>query len=185
LSLALIDTAGMRETSDIVEQEGVARARGTMGVADLTIVLLDRSKALSTDDRDLIAATSSRPRLVVLNKSDLSSGMEGSSIPPGAITISAKTGAGIDQLIDAIATALTSTASLRDAPAITNVRHSALLERARQSLTRACDALNSGVSEEFPLLDLQEASAALQEITGQRTSDDLLRHIFERFCIGK
>jgi tRNA modification GTPase len=185
LSLALIDTAGMRETSDIVEQEGVARARGTMGVADLTIVLLDRSKALSTDDRDLIAATSSRPRLVVLNKSDLSSGMEGSSIPPGAITISAKTGAGIDQLIDAIATALTSTASLRDAPAITNVRHSALLERARQSLTRACDALNSGISEEFPLLDLQEASAALQEITGQRTSDDLLRHIFERFCIGK
>jgi tRNA modification GTPase len=60
-----------------------------------------------------------------------------------------------------------------------------LLERARESLTRAAAALESRISEEFPLLDLQEATASLQEITGQRTSDDLLRHIFERFCIGK
>ena len=60
-----------------------------------------------------------------------------------------------------------------------------LLERARESLTRAVAALASEVSEEFPLLDLQEAGAALQEITGRKTTDDLLRHIFSRFCIGK
>ena len=75
--------------------------------------------------------------------------------------------------------------SLRDRPQVTNVRHAALLERARGSLTRAAAALESEVSEEFPLLDLQEAGAALQEITGRKTTDDLLRHIFERFCIGK
>jgi tRNA modification GTPase len=71
---------------------------------------------------------------------------------------------------------------------VSNVRHIALLERARASLGRASDALSTstgGVSEEFVLADLQEAAAALQEITGRRTADDLLAHIFARFCIGK
>lgn len=183
LSLALIDTAGVRDTSDVVEQEGVSRARDTIGVADLTIVVLDRSRALAKDDHDLLDATASRPRVVVLNKSDLPVGENLSS--PGALAISAKTGEGLDRLIDAIAAALSANEPHRDSPAITNVRHTVLLERAKESLTRAGIALESKVSEEFPLLDLQEASAALQEITGKRTSDDLLRHIFERFCIGK
>lgn len=183
LSLALIDTAGVRETSDVVEREGVSRARDAIGVADLTIVVLDRSRPLSRDDHDLLDATTSRSRLVVLNKSDLPVGEHFSS--PGALAISAKTGEGLETLIDAIASALSASESLRDTPTITNVRHTILLERAKESLTRAGLALESKVSEEFPLLDLQEASAALQEITGKRTSDDLLRHIFERFCIGK
>lgn len=190
LSLALIDTAGVRETSDVVEQEGVSRARDTIGVADLTIVVLDRSRPLSKDDRDLLDATASRPRVISINKNDLpaansaTSGAENFSAP-GAVSISAKTGAGIDALIDAIASKLSSTDSLRDQPQITNIRHTVLLERAKEALTRASTALESEVSEEFPLLDLQEASAALQEITGKKTSDDLLRHIFQRFCIGK
>jgi tRNA modification GTPase len=185
LSLALIDTAGLRETSDVVEQEGVARARDTIGVADLTIVLLDRSRPLSTDDRDLLRATESRARVVALNKCDLPAAADEGFSQAEAVPISAKTGAGLDRLIDAIATALTSTEVFRDHPQITNVRHTVLLERAQEALMRASAALAAEVSEEFPLLDLQEASAALQEVTGQRTSDDLLRHIFERFCIGK
>ena len=185
LSLALIDTAGVRETSDVVEREGVARARGTIGVADLTIVVLDGARPLSKDDRELLEATASRSRVVVLNKSDLPRVVGENFSSPGALAISAKTGDGLSELIDAIASALSSNDSRRDTPAITNVRHAVLLERARDSLTRAGLALESEVSEEFPLLDLQEASAALQEITGKRTSDDLLRHIFERFCIGK
>ena len=185
LSLALIDTAGLRETSDVVEQEGVARARDTIGVADLTIVLLDRSRPLSADDRDLLRATDSRPRVIALNKCDLPAAAgEGFGLAD-PVAISAKTGDGLDSLIDAIAKALTSAEMLRDHPQITNVRHTVLLERAQEALIRASAALADEVSEEFPLLDLQEASAALQEITGQRTSDDLLRHIFERFCIGK
>jgi tRNA modification GTPase len=186
LSLALIDTAGVRETSDVVEREGVSRARDTIGVADLTIVVLDRSRPLSKDDHDLLEATTTRPRLVALNKSDLPSAFPLERLEPlEPLELSARTGAGLESLIDRIASALSSNESVRDTPAITNVRHTVLLERAKESLTRAGLALESKVSEEFPLLDLQEASAALQEITGKRTSDDLLRRIFERFCIGK
>ena len=186
LSLMLIDTAGVRETSDVVEQEGVSRARSAIEVADLTIVLLDRSRPLTNDDRELLGATASRPRIVVWNKIDLPAFLPLEPIDPiESIAISVATGAGFKRLIEAIALALGAEEPLRDRPQVTNVRHAVLLERARESLIRAAAALESEVSEEFPLLDLQEASAALQEITGKRTSDDLLRHIFERFCIGK
>ena len=192
LSLSLIDTAGVRETADVVEQEGVARAKAAAGIADLTIVLLDRSRPLTNDDRELLGVTASRPRVVAWNKIDLPPSLPLEPLDPvEAVAISATTGAGIDRLIAAIGTGLSTLPSakvdesLRDRPQITNVRHTVLLERARESLMRAAASLQSKVSEEFPLLDLQEASAALQEITGKRTTDDLLRHIFERFCIGK
>jgi tRNA modification GTPase len=186
LSLSLIDTAGVRETVDVVEQEGVARARAALTVADLTIVMLDRSRPLTNDDRELLGVTAARPRVVVWNKIDLPPSLPLEPLDPiEALAISATTGAGIDRLVAAMSTALGTGEALRDRPQITNVRHAALLERAREALTRAAAALESEVSEEFPLLDLQEAGAALQEITGRKTTDDLLRHIFERFCIGK
>ncbi len=181
LSLALIDTAGVRETADVIEQEGVSRTRATLRVADLVLVVLDRSRAITAEDRDLLAETAVQPRVVVLNKSDL----------PGVITeagvaISARTGAGLDELIAAIANELAAEVSgPRDQPAVSNVRHTVLLERARAALLCATEALAAEVSEEFPLLDLQDAGQALQEITGRRTSDDLLHHIFAKFCIGK
>ena len=186
LSLSLIDTAGVRETADVVEQEGVARAKASIGVADLTIVLLDRSRPLTMDDRELIGITSSRPRVVAWNKIDLPPALPLEPLDPiQAVAISATTGKGIDKLIAAMASTLGSVEIPRDQPQVTNIRHVVLLDRARESLERASAALETQVSEEFPLLDLQEAGAALQEITGQRTSDDLLSHIFERFCIGK
>ncbi|MBY0495957.1 MAG: tRNA uridine-5-carboxymethylaminomethyl(34) synthesis GTPase MnmE [Cyanobacteria bacterium] len=186
LSLSLIDTAGLRETTDVVEKEGVARAKAAVAVADVTIVLLDRSRPLSMDDRELLGVTTSKPRVVAWNKIDLPPSLPLEPLDPiEAIAISATTGAGIDRLIAAIGAALGSGESLRDRPQVTNVRHTALLDRAGESLTRAATALASEVSEEFPLLDLQDAGAALQEITGRKTTDDLLRHIFERFCIGK
>jgi len=196
LSLSLIDTAGVRETADVVEREGVARAKAAVGVADLTIVLLDRSRPLGVDDYELLGVTASRPRVVAWNKIDLPPSLPLAPLDPiEAVAISATTGAGLDRLIAAIEKALTTGLStvasanvdepLHDRPQITNLRHAVLLERARESLTRAAAALASEVSEEFPLLDLQEAGAALQEITGRKTTDDLLRHIFERFCIGK
>lgn len=181
LLLALIDTAGVRETADVIEQEGVSRTRATLRVADLVLVVLDRSRAITAEDRDLLAETALQPRVVVLNKSDL----------PGVITeagvaISARSGAGLDELIAAIANELAAEVSgPRDQPAVSNVRHTVLLERARAALLCATEALAAEVSEEFPLLDLQDAGQALQEITGRRTSDDLLHHIFAKFCIGK
>jgi tRNA modification GTPase len=188
LSLSLIDTAGVRETADVVEREGVARAKAAIDVADLTIVLLDRSRPLGFDDRELLGITAARPRVVAWNKIDLPPSLPLEPLDPiEAVAISATTGAGIDRLITAVGAALSKGIgeALRDQPQVTNVRHAALLERAKESLGRAATALASEVSEEFPLLDLQEAGAALQEITGRKTTDDLLRHIFERFCIGK
>jgi tRNA modification GTPase len=181
LSLSLIDTAGVRETSDVVELEGVARSRDTLRVVDLVIVVLDRARPLSADDRDILNATASRPRVIVKNKSDLPAADD----QIDGLDISATSGAGIDRLIDAIANTIAASEPLRDRPQITNTRHTILLERAKAALARAASALEGEVSEEFPLLDLQEAAQALQEITGKKTSDDLLHHIFAKFCIGK
>jgi len=101
--------------------------------------------------------------------------------------VSAATGEGLDELRQRIASALDADL-LRDRPAITNVRHIALVERAHGAMTRArAAALNGGQSmpEEFVLADLLDARGALEEITGRRTSEDVLEHIFTRFCIGK
>lgn len=190
LSLSLVDTAGVRQTSDPVEQEGVSRARDALRVTDLALVVLDRTRPLNADDRELLDATANQRRLVALNKSDLPRAAEQGAqvfVDPrtAVLEISARTGAGLDDLVTAIAGTLGGTEPARDQPLVTNVRHAVLLERAKDSLSRAAVALEGNVPEEFPLADLQDAAQALQEITGQRTSDDLLRHIFERFCIGK
>jgi tRNA modification GTPase len=184
LSLALVDTAGVRETADIVEQEGVSRAHAALSVADLILVVLDRSRPLSHDDRALLEETAAQPRVIVVNKCDLPAAWTGLT-PDPFVAISVLTGAGLDDVIAAIARVLSAEESTRDRPAVTNLRHAMLLQRARAALLQATDALEGSISEEFPLLDLQEAGHALQEITGRRTTDDLLQHIFKNFCIGK
>ena len=188
LSLALVDTAGVRPANDVVEQEGVARTRGALAVAELAVVVLDRSRAVDDNDRTVLEATAARPRVIAVNKIDLppAPGLD----PPAsdAIEISVRTGEGLDRLADAIARALTAGRVPRDAPLVTNLRHVTLLERARAIVLGAIaslDASTGTLPEEFLLADLQEASLRLQEITGRRTSDDLLRHIFQSFCIGK
>lgn len=188
LSLALIDTAGVRETADVVEQEGVSRARSALSVADLILVVLDRSRPLSGDDRALLDETAAQRRVIVVNKCDLPAAWDANGLmtPSDAcVATSVITGSGLDDLIAAIARVLSAEESSRDRPAVTNLRHTMLLQRARAALLQATDALEGSISEEFPLLDLQEAGHALQEITGRRTTDDLLQHIFKNFCIGK
>lgn len=204
IAVSLVDTAGIRDSADIVEQEGIARARQALDVADLTLIVLDRSRALNADDRALLervrcgsldAANDGlregvRPgrSIIVINKIDLSAAWDVSDITFEAVQISAKTGAGVDDLATRMAGSLGAGEERRDAPLVSNVRHSDLLARARTAVGRAIHSLDSssgGVSEEFVLADLQVASMALQEITGHRTTDDLLAHIFARFCIGK
>ncbi len=185
MSIALIDTAGIRDTGDEVEREGVARARSVVDVAALLIVVLDRSRPPTREDDEILAATASRRRVVVLNKSDLPARVERLK---DALEVSTKTGHGLDALAEQIVAALGSGDDTRDQPRVTNIRHIALLEHARDALSRARRALQEAshvVPEEFILADLQDAAQHLQEITGKRTTDDLLRHIFERFCIGK
>jgi tRNA modification GTPase len=149
-------------------------------VSDLTLFIVDRSQSLELDD--FIQHTDNK-RLIVANKADL---------PPAwrrddTVEISAKTGEGLDALRTRIAQALDAE-PLADRPELTNVRHIALVQRAHDALGRArAAALADGgsLSEEFVLADLQDARAALEEIAGRRAPDDLLAHIFARFCVGK
>jgi len=190
LSLALVDTAGLRPTQDAVEEEGVRRAEGSLAVSDLVLAVLDRSRPLQDDDRRMIDATSSRVRLIVVNKIDLPPAWI--DLPDGIggdrVDISVRTEKGLDELKRHIGASLAGGTALKDEPLVTNVRHASLLEAARAALKRGRQALidsRGTVPEEFVLADLQEATDCLQEITGRRTTDDLLRHIFERFCVGK
>jgi tRNA modification GTPase len=190
LRLELVDTAGVRETADEVESEGVARARRSWTTADLVLIVLDMSQPLDDNDFNLLHETAETPRLVVANKSDLQAAWRGADILAPPVIVSSKTGDGLDTLRREIRAALegANPATARDTAAVTNVRHAALLERARVALRRAGDAVEAPggpVAEEFVLTDLQDARAALEEVTGKRTSEDLLRHIFSRFCIGK
>jgi len=151
--------------------------------------VLDASRPLEDADVELLRETSRSPRVVVANKSDLLPAWNSGAVAAPVAPVSAKRGDGLDQLRAEIRVALEGgTATPRDTAAVTNVRHAALLERARAALGRASEAVEAPggpVAEEFVLTDLQEAQAALEEVTGKRTSDDLLRHIFSRFCIGK
>ena len=189
LSVTLVDTAGLRATDDEVEAEGVARARGARDVADLTIVVLDRSRPLDGDDRDALAHAADRQRLIVANKADAPAVWRECDVAQDVVLISATTGAGLDALRNRIAGGLSADdGEQADRPAITNLRHITLVQHAHDALTRArAAALTAGqsLSEEFVLADLQQARTALEEIAGRRAPDDLLAHIFERFCIGK
>jgi tRNA modification GTPase len=182
LAVTLVDTAGSREAIDAIEQEGVARGARAREVADLVIVVLDIGEPLTADDQDLLDRTAGRRRLVVVNKVDREARLD----VTGALRVSATHGDGIEALRSAIRIALSGEESLRDTAIVSNMRHVALLQGARGDLDRARHAAaDDGLSEEFLLVDLQAARARFDEIVGARTSDDVLRHIFERFCIGK
>jgi tRNA modification GTPase len=175
LRITLADTAGLHDTDDPVEVLGVERSRRSAAVADLVLTVVDRSAC-----RDLNIEYKG---LVVANKADLRPAWD----DPSTIAVSATTGAGLDELRRRIANALDADL-LCDRPAITNVRQIALVDRAHSAMTRGrAAALDGGQSmpEEFVLADLLEARCAFEEITGRRTSEDVLEHIFARFCIGK
>ena len=190
LTVTLVDTAGWRETRDFVEREGVARSEQARGVADLVLLVLDSSEPIREEDELLLAQTRGRARILVANKSDLSAcqerGLDQLQQAGCLIQLSATTGTGLADLRDAILRELTGDESLRDAAAISNIRHIALLEEARANLANAVRTVSEAAGpEEFVLADLQAARARLDEVVGARTSDDVLHHIFERFCVGK
>jgi tRNA modification GTPase len=187
LAVALVDTAGLRDAADAIEAEGVARARQAQQVASLAIIVVDGSAPLSEEGRSVIRDVRP-PRVIVASKADLprvwsdeDAGLDAAC----AVAVSALTGSGMDDLRRAIVRALTSRDELRDPPAVTNVRHLALVDRAHDALARSIDALRAGATEELVLVDVIAARGALEEITGRRTADDLLHHIFATFCIGK
>ncbi len=181
IAVTLVDTAGARESQDVVEREGLARGRQARGVADLLVLVIDRSQPLTADDRTLFDETASQRRMIVANKCDLPAAND---VAP-AVAVSAMTGDGLDRLRCALVRELAGEESGRDSPALTNLRHIALLEDARQSLARVSEGGASAIPEEFLLADLQAARARFDEVVGVRTPDDVLNHIVGKFCIGK
>jgi tRNA modification GTPase len=195
--VSLVDTAGLRDATDPIEVEGVARAHQAIAVADLVVVVEDCSRPRAAtaggmavrgaNQADSTSRSVQRGRerkvLCVANKSDLPRMWRDED----ALSVSALTGEGLDELRRRIAAALDVDLQ-RDRPAITNARHIALAERAEEALTRARAAVHAAhgsLPEEFVLADLSDARAAFEEITGRRATEDLLAHIFSRFCIGK
>jgi tRNA modification GTPase len=206
IRLALVDTAGIRVSGDDVEQEGVSRARRAAEIADLVVLVLDRSQPIEDVDLALLLDTATAARVVIANKADLPAAwnqdaLVDRSVPaPGLktrpacgqrgrpVVVSLKTGAGMDELRAAMRAALDMDEPLRDAPMVTNVRHDALLRQAREALQRAIDNLTEAgesASEELVLADLQDARRAFEAVTGRRTTEDVLQRIFEGFCVGK
>jgi tRNA modification GTPase len=188
--ITLVDTAGVREALDEIEAEGVRRAQDAVQISALTLVVLDGSEPLTADDERLLG-TLTTPAIVVINKEDVR--VEGSQVHDlsqaersrPTCRVSAKTGAGLDELRLAIVSALAGAEELRDAPAVSNFRHLLCAEAAHDAVTLAMDAARAGATEEVVLAGLADAREALEALTGHRTPDDVLTHIFSHFCIGK
>ena len=186
--VTLVDTAGMHATANEVEAEGVTRARRALGVAAAVLLVLDGSRPLAAEDRELLRETAGRDRLLVVNKADLPARWAAEELEADGrtVTVSLRGDADLDRLRAAAADMLWGAGEpLRDTPQLSNLRHIGLVERAAQALARAAEAAAASVPEELLLVDLQDARAAFEEVTGKRTSDDVLHAIFARFCIGK
>jgi len=182
LRVTLVDSAGIRGTDDVAESAGVALSRSAIRVADAILVVVDGSLPLDDSDVEILRETSDYKRVIVSNKCDMCEQVHGGFLP-----VSAQTGAGLDALRRELTQAL-DVESSRDQPAITNLRHVLLVETARDAFLRARQAVlerGDSLSEEFLLADLQAARGALEEISGRRAPEDLLAHIFARFCVGK
>jgi tRNA modification GTPase len=163
----------------------VRRARQAQEIASLTIVLIDGSERLSPDDGGVATGVA---RVIAISKADLPRAWPVSALGDAssrAVEVSALTGAGIEALRRRIVAELTSRDEWRDPPAVSNVRHLGHLMDALAVVERTRTSLHSGATEELLLAELVDARRSLEEITGRRAPEDLLHHIFGRFCIGK
>jgi tRNA modification GTPase len=176
----LVDTAGLREDADPVEREGVRRARAAVAGADVVIVVLDRTRPPAGIEWEAIARDG--PTIVALNKADLPAAAD--EPRPDGICVSARTGAGLDDLRAALGSALAGSRPAEDA-LVTDARHAEAIRSTGVALEHAAAALEAGLSLEFAIEDLREAQARLAEVVGELSPDALYDRIFSTFCIGK
>jgi len=193
LPMTLIDTAGLETPpADEIEAEGQRRAAARLAAADLVLLVLDRSRPLTDEDRRLFAAAPAGRTLLVLNKIDLPAAFtldQAADFLGGgpAVEISALTGQGLDRLQEEIfKTACGGPASPDQVPdLVPNLRHKKALEAARPALARAVEGLKNGLAPELAALEINLALEALGGLIGLTTPDDVLEEIFSRFCLGK
>jgi tRNA modification GTPase len=187
IPLKMIDTAGIRHTSDEAESIGVRKSQEALSEADMVLVVLDTTQQICEEDREILASACARRALVAANKSDLSSGSPWPEFDGcKAVRTSAITGEGIEKLREQILAEISgSTGSEQESGFLTNVRHQRLVEESVAGLDAARVAVQRSVPHEMIMLDLYGALRPLDAITGETTTDDILGLIFSSFCIGK
>ena len=205
LSLNVIDTAGIRQTEDVIEKIGVDRAKEYAMQADLIIYVVDASQELDEDDRKILDMIKDKKAVVLLNKSDLQTVVSeeairkairqaaGQSVNPSAIqsdipviSISAKEELGIHELEEQLKEMfLNREISFNDQVYISNVRQKQALMDAKESMKKVVESIEGGLPEDFYSIDLMDAYEALGTITGESAGEDLINEIFSKFCMGK
>ncbi len=194
--ISLIDTAGLRDSEDVVEAIGVKRSKAVMADSDVVVVLLDASEQTSDDDRQILEDASNLNFVVALNKIDkvpstdvdrmvAAKNSKFATIRDKIIPISAKTGEGIAELKRALIDPTVADQLSTSGFLITDARHHDLLLRTCTEIESSIESLNAGTSEEIVLVGLHNALRYLGEITGETTTEDMLSRIFSTFCIGK
>lgn len=183
------DTAGLRQGGDLIESIGMERTRGSAADSDLVVLVIDGSHQPGVEDQRLLDETVGGLRVVAVNKNDLPSFDENTkeliARTPQALSVSAKTGKGLELLKAAILSPFVKDSWADDGLLITNARHHDLLRRAEMALQSSSDLLKEGASEELVIVGLYDALRLLGELTGETTPDDVLAQIFSTFCIGK
>ncbi len=188
ITLKLIDTAGIRDTEDVVEKIGVDRAIESMEAADLIMLVLDSSESLTDNDKELIRRLHNRKYIILINKSDLEPKIDMSELNElsNVLLISAKSGQGLDEIRQTIREMFfKNEIDFNNQLYITNARHKAALVRAAESLERVRESIEAGVGEDFFTIDMMAAYESLGEIIGETLEDDLADKIFREFCMGK
>lgn len=185
----IIDTAGIRQTEDVVEKIGVERSREKINEADLVILMLDASRDLDSEDLEIINYIKEKKYVVLLNKSDLNNKVKKEDIKglnsQYILEVSAKTGEGLEKLKEAIMELFFKGQVTAKDAVITNTRHKEALIRAKESLNSGLAALKNTMAIDLASIDLRAAWASLGEITGETLEEDIIDKIFSEFCIGK
>ena len=190
ISLKIIDTAGIRETKDIVEKIGVDRAREMAQKADLILYVVDSSVPLDENDEEIMEMLTGKKAIILYNKTDLQPEIQPEILEEKTghpvIPISAKEEKGITKLEEQIKDMFFGgEISFNDEVYITNARHKAALEEAKESLRLVKESINMGMAEDFFSIDLMSAYESLGRIVGESVGEDLVNEIFSKFCVGK
>ncbi len=189
--LKLIDTAGIRDTEDIVEKIGVERSRKALQEADLILLVLNQSEALTEADLELLEITQDTKRIVLLNKTDLPAKLELEKLQAvigdaPIFAVSVLQNEGLDQLEQAIADLFfAGQTGEKDASYISNTRHIALLEKANQALGDVVTGIEAGMPVDLVQIDMTRCWDFLGEIVGDSVQDELITQLFSQFCLGK
>lgn len=183
LLVKLIDTAGIRNTADVVETIGVDRAKKAIDTADLVLLVVDQSDSLTDLDSDLLELTKTKKRILVGNKIDL--GRKHDFASEHVVDISAKNKIGLDDLAQKIRDIFLESSATSSDMLFANERHVGMIQQARDQISDALDAINAHMPIDLIVIDLRGAWESLGEITGISTNETLIDHLFSSFCLGK